>query len=97
MTITNWLQEWYLQACDGTWEHSHGIRIDTLDNPGWHVRIDLAQTPYANAVAREISLENSETDWLRCSLQGEQFNGYGDPGKLERIIQMFKEWLLEGA
>ena len=93
MTITAWLQDWYQQACDGTWEHSHGITIDTPDNPGWHVQIDLAQTPYANTAAREISFENNDTDWLRCSLHGEQFNGYGDPEQLEKIIEVYREWL----
>jgi hypothetical protein len=93
MTITNWLQAWYQQVCNGAWEHSYGIKIDTLDNPGWHVHIDLTQTPYASLDARQISLENSETDWLRCSMREEQFDGYGDPAKLEAIIQVFKEWL----
>jgi Immunity protein 53 len=93
MTTLNWLQIWYQRACNGTWEHSYGITIDTLDNPGWHMHIDLAGTPYANAVARQTSVENSETDWLRCSIEGDQFEGYGDPKKLEQIIQVFKDWI----
>ena len=28
------LQRWYLERCDDGWEHSYGVRIDTLDNPG---------------------------------------------------------------
>ena len=93
MTIIDWLQTWYQEECDGTWEHTYGIRIDTLDNPGWHVQIDLAQTSYAKLIARQINVENSETDWLRCSIEEELFQGYGDPGKLEDILKVFKGWL----
>jgi hypothetical protein len=28
------LQDWYVSQCDGGWEHTYGISIDTLDNPG---------------------------------------------------------------
>ena len=41
-----WLEQWYLQQCDGEWEHSFGVTIGTLDNPGWTVRINLQGTPY---------------------------------------------------
>jgi hypothetical protein len=42
--ILTWLQAWFLSQCNDTWEHSYGIKIDTLDNPGWEVVIDLAGT-----------------------------------------------------
>jgi hypothetical protein len=29
------IQNWYAGQCDGRWEHSFGIKIETLDNPGW--------------------------------------------------------------
>ncbi|GHB54781.1 hypothetical protein GCM10010331_48120 [Streptomyces xanthochromogenes] len=29
------LQSWYSAQCNGDWEHEWGIKIDTLDNPGW--------------------------------------------------------------
>ena len=35
------LQEWYVAQCDGDWEHSYGVKIDTLDNPGWSLKVDL--------------------------------------------------------
>ena len=38
------MQDWYLQMCDGDWEHSYGVEIKTLDNPGWNVEIDLTGT-----------------------------------------------------
>jgi len=29
------IQDWYRRQCDGDWEHSYGVKIETLDNPGW--------------------------------------------------------------
>ena len=32
----NWLQGWYMAHCDDDWEHSFGVTIETIDNPGWN-------------------------------------------------------------
>jgi hypothetical protein len=45
MDIIARLQNWYAAQCDGNWEHAWGIKIDTLDNPGWTVTIYLHDTP----------------------------------------------------
>lgn len=34
-----WLAAWFRSQCDGAWEHTAGITIETTDNPGWWVRI----------------------------------------------------------
>jgi hypothetical protein len=39
------LQQWYESQCDGDWEHDFGMRIGTLDNPGWSVEINVVDTP----------------------------------------------------
>jgi hypothetical protein len=33
------IQDWYKSQCNGEWEHSCGLSIETLDNPGWRVQI----------------------------------------------------------
>ena len=43
------LQRWYVAQCDSEWEHSYGVSIDTLDNSGWTLRIDLAGTSLEGA------------------------------------------------
>ena len=45
MNSLQWLQQWYYAHCDDTWEHQHGITIQSLDNPGWLVKVDLAGKP----------------------------------------------------
>ena len=87
-----WLQRWYEMQCDGKWEHQNGIEIGTLDNPGWSVEITglgVWSSPM------HFSEEDSETSWIRCSLVGETFKGFGGPSNLERIIQVFMGWWTE--
>jgi hypothetical protein len=38
------LQKWLIDRCNGAWEHSWGVAIETLDNPGWIIKIDLKET-----------------------------------------------------
>jgi len=40
----SWLTRWYATECNGDWEHQSGIRITTIDNPGWNVNINLYGT-----------------------------------------------------
>src|SRR5690242_8302980 len=46
-TITE-IQNWFIQQCDDNWEHHAGISINTCDNPGWWVRINLKGTELEN-------------------------------------------------
>ena len=87
------LQTWYKAQCNGLWEHHHGVKIGTLDNPGWTVTIDLDETEKASEPFQEIKLESSETNWLRCWKQGNKFRGVGDPDKLDIILQHFIQFI----
>jgi hypothetical protein len=87
------IQDWFKEQCNEDWEHSYGISIETLDNPGWHVIIDLSETdielkPFTN-IERDI---NSDTDWLHCFVKDSKFEGTGSPDKLEEILLIFLEW-----
>ena len=93
MDNMKWLEEWYLNNCDGDWEHCYGIRIDTLDNPGWSVKIDLRETNYENAEFNRYMQDLGDEDWVCCFLEDGIFNGAGDPHKLGTIIQIFREWI----
>jgi hypothetical protein len=39
-----WLMQWYVGQCDNDWEHTYGVEIGTLDNPGWSLKVDLRET-----------------------------------------------------
>ncbi len=44
MDEMRWLINWFKQHCDGDWEYTYGIRIGTLDNPGWRISISIEET-----------------------------------------------------
>lgn len=44
MEDLKWIENWYLKNCDGNWEHSYGVEIGNIDNPGWYIKIDLKET-----------------------------------------------------
>ena len=94
MSLIRWLEEWYRLQCNGHWEHLFGVKIDTLDNPGWSVTIDLEDTELENKNFDEYRLINNEDeDWIICRVKDGRFEGDGDPSKLEEIIRRFKEWV----
>ena len=92
------LQQWYLSQCDEDWEHSYGIKIETLDNPGWHVTVDLEDTPLEGETFTKIEYglgdeaETSGNEWLSCEVKEAKFVGVGGPLKLNEILDHFNTW-----
>lgn len=89
--ILSWLQNWYKANCNGDWEHTYGVKIETLDNPGWSVIIDLNDTNLENLEREYRLIENSDEDWYALSIKDSKFQASGDPFKLEILLQKFKE------
>jgi hypothetical protein len=84
---------WYSARCDGDWEHQYGISIETLDNPGWRMRVDLTGTSLRLRSDFERRDSYDEPDnWTVARKSGNIFEGAGAPAKLEAIIADFLEW-----
>ncbi len=92
MSTLDELQAWYHAQCDGDWEHSYGVEIGTLDNPGWRVRIDLAGTALEGAPFEAVEDLAPERAWYRCWVEGDKFQGAGGPGELARLLRVFLDW-----
>jgi hypothetical protein len=100
-----WLMNWYLAQCDEDWEHQHGISIDTLDNPGWSLTVDLEQTslkgkrfePIFENVAESQAPQglNGDVRWLVAEVEGTKFKAYGGPRDLPRLIEAFRSFATE--
>lgn len=88
------LCQWYAAQCDGEWEHGMGVRIDTIDNPGWLVKINLQGTASEQKAFPEIKINNGDTDWLHCSVKDAEFMGAGDPSKLGIILDHFLNFVM---
>ncbi len=86
------LEKWYTSRCDGEWEHAYGVTIDTLDNPGWTVSIDLSETPKSGTTLERQMIERSETDWIQYSIQKNKFEIACGPLNLTESIELFVRW-----
>ena len=92
MDILNWIEKWYQSNCDTDWEHVYGIKINTLDNPGWMISIDLAETPLTGKIMETVDIDNGDKDWIVCRVNNDIYEGFGDPLKLGEILKIFKKW-----
>jgi ATP-dependent Clp protease ATP-binding subunit ClpA len=86
------LQDWYERRCDGEWEQTHSIAIDTLETAGWSVRIGLDGTELAGKTFEEIEIERGEDDWVVCGVEGGQFNATCGPRNLDEALELFLGW-----
>lgn len=92
------LQQWYRNQCNGDWEHSWGIKIGTLDNPGWTIDIDLHETdvedvPFCErSHGLDPSMKPNGVDWLVCKVEQNVFSGRGGPLQLSEMIEVFLDW-----
>ncbi|TKY80577.1 immunity 53 family protein [Pectobacterium polonicum] len=88
------IQQWYQAQCNGTWEHTFGISIDTLDNPGWKVKIDLAETSLAGKPFAPLSQgeQSEDSDWLFCKTENLQFIGFCSVSNLPKLLAIFLNW-----
>jgi hypothetical protein len=83
------LQSWYASQCNDVWEHSFGVEITNIDNPGWKVKIN-------GVVAKkqiDINSERNDADWIRVKATESEFIGYGGAGNLKEILMLAVDWL----
>ena len=99
-TLT-WLMQWYVDQCDDDWEHSFGIKIDTLDNPGWTLKVDLRGTrletlPFPRTERGEVASSLGEWkrsgSWLVARVEDATFQGACGPTDLPQLIGVFRDW-----
>jgi hypothetical protein len=90
------IQNWYLSNCNGDWEHEYGIAIETLDNPGWSITINLEETELENKVFTEIehgfAPKEDDVDWYLCKVEDNKFIGRCGPLHLKTVLSIFLYW-----
>ena len=92
MKILEDIQRWYAAQCDGDWEHNFGLSIQTMDNPGWSVKVNLEDTLLENLPFEAVYVGDGSGIWLSCHVKKCFFVGYGDPSQLSRILEIFLTW-----
>jgi len=86
------LEQWYASQCNGNWEHAYGIRIDTLDNPGWSIEVDLRDTPRQGDVVERTRIDRTKDDWIQYWTEKQQFRIACGPLNLSEAVELFVRW-----
>lgn len=86
------LERWYASQCNGAWEHSYGVMIETIDNPGWRVHIDLQGTTRQNTELERVEINRTENDWIQYWVEKKQFNIACGPRNLTEAASIFVRW-----
>lgn len=87
------LTRWYAAECNGDWEHTFGIKIETLDNPGWSLQIDLIDTDLESTAFATVEHDMaSEVSWWRCWRDERAFYAACGAPDLGTVIAIFLQW-----
>jgi hypothetical protein len=89
------LNDWFESQWIAVVGEEVGITIDTLDNPGWRLRIELQWLADKALVSRhfeKVLIERSKTDWLAANKNGTLFEAFGGIRNLDEMIGLFLDW-----
>ena len=65
------IENCFKQRCDGDWEHQGGISIETLDNPGWCVKVEYSDLEHSvDVTVEEKSIRRSDIDFITFTYDG---------------------------
>ncbi|MGW5284370.1 immunity 53 family protein [Streptomyces collinus] len=93
--VLEWLQSWYSSQCDGDWEHEWGVKVETTDNPGWFVKINLEETALADREHPRHQVTRGEHDWVMAWTSEQTFHVACGPGNLAEALSLFRIWASE--
>lgn len=86
------LQVWYQGQCNGDWEHTYGIKIDTLDNPGWTVQISLQETYLEAESFEDVEINRTSNSWIFARVTEKIFKISCGPRNLDEALSIFCNW-----
>ena len=89
------LQNWYKTNCNGDWEHSYGLSLSTLDNPGWTLNIALQETALEKLdFNREYQSKGNEHDWYFITVKDGALDIACGPSNLSQVLQIFLDEII---
>ena len=86
------LSKWYLSNCVDDWHEDKGVKIDTLDNPGWSITIDLLSTYVESKAFDNLIVDRSDNDWYRIWRTDVTFEIACGPLNLREAVDIFLDW-----
>lgn len=87
------LQGWYNSMCNDDWEHTYGISITNIDNPGWAFTVELAGTYLYDANFENVKIQREDdNNWVLCRVIDGVFDACGGPLNLDEMLSIFLAW-----
>lgn len=87
----NTLQNWYASKCNGVWEKTNGVKIDTVAEGGWFIRVDLtlaeAESIRSNVELIAKSLDDCPDAWINVRVYDDAIVGGCAPLFLIELIE----------
>jgi len=93
MDNLTWLTDWFAKRCDGEWESDFGVSIESVNNPGWMVRIDLDGTGVDPSSFAAMAEQRSPSNWVECKVEAGAWMGGAGVGNLDEVIGIFRAWV----
>ncbi len=86
-----WLQAWYAARCDGIWEHTEGVEITNIDNPGWRLVVTGLHSEDGGAIeVAPLRLDRNEEDWIHVLAGAGRFEAFCGPGNLGEALRALR-------
>lgn len=79
----------------GGCEHDYGVSIETLDNPGWFLKLDLPETAMDGLMFPQREVHRSEHDWFVAQVVEDRFEVACGPRNLGDAIHQFRLWVAD--
>lgn len=86
----NWVVQWYYSLYIEDKLSDFNLKISTLDNPGWTIKINIQGTEEKKF--EDIFFERSEHDWLACTKKEGVIEGYCGPFNFPELLLILRRW-----
>jgi hypothetical protein len=87
------ITRWYVSKCNKVWEHRYGITIESADNPGWVIKIDLIGTELEGRHFDKIDIgTHSGTYWISAEVENGIFRAGCSPLQINFVLGIFLKW-----
>jgi hypothetical protein len=94
MNEIKWLNIWIKKHWVQNNKNKNLIKIGTLDNPGWCIKINIIGTELENKNFKDLELNRDENNWLFCRVKNGIFEGFGGINNLMELIHVFQKWTI---
>ncbi len=90
MDVLDWLAQWFQSQCDDDWEHGSGITTESIDNPGWSIKVALAGTDCDGRTLERTNCNYEHaTDWWTCWTADNVLTGAADLSSFAQCLRHF--------